>query len=233
MGTPGNAGAYTQITVAVGAPTLYYFCINHSGMGGQVNTPAASVPKYTAAAVGPVITITSATTGDQTNGFVITNTLNTLTSTIVNLNYGSDALLNNPFNYWMFDVQYDSSTNQNYLIAAVSPNGTCVCNDQDGQIFFGEVRGTQDLQSITLPTNANATGGIVSLHPYLFSYGTDGVIGWSVPGEPTNLTGSGSGLARVWGQKIIKGLPMRAGSGTAPADLLYFNLTLFLPEPRL
>ena len=38
-GTPGNAGAYTQITVAVGAPTLYYYCQYHSGMGGQANTP--------------------------------------------------------------------------------------------------------------------------------------------------------------------------------------------------
>ena len=31
--------SYTQITVAVGAPTLYYYCTNHSGMGGQANTP--------------------------------------------------------------------------------------------------------------------------------------------------------------------------------------------------
>lgn len=38
-GTPGNAGAYTMITVASGAPTLYYYCTNHSGMGGQANTP--------------------------------------------------------------------------------------------------------------------------------------------------------------------------------------------------
>ena len=38
-GTAGSAGAYTQITVAVGAPTLYYYCTNHSGMGGQANTP--------------------------------------------------------------------------------------------------------------------------------------------------------------------------------------------------
>ena len=37
-GTPGNAGAYTQITVAASAPTLYYYCSNHSGMGGQANT---------------------------------------------------------------------------------------------------------------------------------------------------------------------------------------------------
>tara|TARA_B100001057_G_scaffold36350_2_gene32915 strand:- start:231 stop:962 length:732 start_codon:yes stop_codon:yes gene_type:complete len=36
---PGSSGAYTQITVASGAPTLYYYCTNHSGMGGQANTP--------------------------------------------------------------------------------------------------------------------------------------------------------------------------------------------------
>ena len=38
-GTPGNAGAYTQIVVASSAPTLYYYCTIHSGLGGQANTP--------------------------------------------------------------------------------------------------------------------------------------------------------------------------------------------------
>jgi len=38
VGTPGSSGAYTQITVATGAPTLYYYCSSHSGMGGQANT---------------------------------------------------------------------------------------------------------------------------------------------------------------------------------------------------
>jgi len=41
-GTPGDAGAYTQIVVAASAPTLYYYCTNHSGMGGQANTPAGN-----------------------------------------------------------------------------------------------------------------------------------------------------------------------------------------------
>ena len=40
-GTPGSSGAYTEITVATDAPTLYYYCTNHSGMGGTANTPAA------------------------------------------------------------------------------------------------------------------------------------------------------------------------------------------------
>ena len=37
-GTPGSAGAKTVLTIAAGAPTLYYYCSVHSGMGGQANT---------------------------------------------------------------------------------------------------------------------------------------------------------------------------------------------------
>lgn len=37
-GTPGSAGAYTQIVIAASAPTLYTYCTAHSGMGFQVNT---------------------------------------------------------------------------------------------------------------------------------------------------------------------------------------------------
>ena len=38
VGTPGSAGAYTQIVIASPAPTLYAYCSSHSGMGFQVNT---------------------------------------------------------------------------------------------------------------------------------------------------------------------------------------------------
>jgi hypothetical protein len=47
FGTPGQAGAYTRIKVATDAPTLYYYCSVHSGMGGQANTPAASTTAST------------------------------------------------------------------------------------------------------------------------------------------------------------------------------------------
>jgi len=42
-GTPGSSGAYTQITVATDAPTLYYYCTNHNGMGWTANTPVGTV----------------------------------------------------------------------------------------------------------------------------------------------------------------------------------------------
>tara|TARA_R110002012_G_scaffold35526_2_gene101307 strand:- start:16562 stop:20722 length:4161 start_codon:yes stop_codon:yes gene_type:complete len=40
-GTQGQANAYVQIVVAASAPTLYYYCTAHGGMGGTANTPAA------------------------------------------------------------------------------------------------------------------------------------------------------------------------------------------------
>ena len=192
-----------------------------TAVASNINSHTSS-PEYTAAAVGAVITISAAVgAGSDPNGYQLVVTTTTITATDTDMSGGSFALTTSSENMWMFDYQYDSSTNQNYLLAHVAPNLNCICNDAGGQIFFGEVLGTGDLKSVSLPPDANVTGGIVSLHPYLFYYGTDGIIGWSKEGEPTNLTGTGSGLARVWGQKIIKGMPLRAGSGSAPAGIFW------------
>ena len=72
-GTPGNAGAFTQILVAADAPTLYYYCTQHSNMGGQANTVISTVPVsagkgYWINTTSDVATITlpsSAEVGDQ------------------------------------------------------------------------------------------------------------------------------------------------------------------------
>ena len=131
------------------------------------------------------------------------------------------GLTTSDLNRWMFSYAYDPSATGTALFAHVAPNGSCACNDAGGQIFYGDAFGTGALSAVSLPAGANATGGITMLHPYLFYYGSDGVVGWSVAGTPTDLSGSGSGIARVWGQKIIKGMPLRAGAGSAPAGLFW------------
>ena len=225
--TGGAAGSVDMITVdgvnIMSGSVAFTTNLSTTATAVAANINAyASTPEYTAAAVGAVITISAAVgAGSDPNGYQLVVTTTTITSTDTDMDGGSFALTTSSENMWMFDYQYDSSTNQNYLLAHVAPNLNCICNDAGGQIFFGEVLGTGDLKSVSLPPDANVTGGIVSLHPYLFYYGTDGIIGWSKEGEPTNLTGTGSGLARVWGQKIIKGMPLRAGSGSAPAGIFW------------
>tara|TARA_A100000171_G_scaffold52504_1_gene71138 strand:+ start:456 stop:1316 length:861 start_codon:yes stop_codon:yes gene_type:complete len=51
-GTPGQAGAYTEITVADGAPRLFYQCSNHAFMGATITTHG--IPNIDAATGAPV-----------------------------------------------------------------------------------------------------------------------------------------------------------------------------------
>jgi len=70
-GTPGSSGAYTEIEVATDAPTLYYYCTNHSAMGWTANTPVGtvgitlSITETGVAGTGAIGTITLAATPIQ------------------------------------------------------------------------------------------------------------------------------------------------------------------------
>ena len=126
-------------------------------------------------------------------------------------------------NVWMFDTDdlVTGGVATNLLIAQVAPNLDCICNSVGGELFSGDLLGTAPLTPITLPTGGNASGGIVSLHPYTFFYGNDGYIGWSVPSDPTDLAGSGSGALNAASQKIVKGMPLRGGPGNSPSGLFW------------
>jgi hypothetical protein len=133
------------------------------------------------------------------------------------------TLLQDESNAWQFDVLYDSISLQpaNKIIAQVAKNNSTLYNTEGGQVFVGDLRTTDRFTEVTLPLGFSATGGVCVLHPYLTIFGTDGSIGWSVPGNPYDLSGIGSGNARVASQKIVRGLPLRGGPGNAPAGLYW------------
>ncbi len=131
------------------------------------------------------------------------------------------TLVANANNLWQFDV--DTALGGGLqLVAQVAPNLNCICNSTGGQLFTGDEFGTTPLVEVTsLPAVYSATGGIVSLHPYTVAFGNDGFVMWSVPGDPTDYTGSGAGNAFVTGQKIVRGMPLRGGPGNSPSGLLW------------
>ena len=133
------------------------------------------------------------------------------------------TLLKDDNNAWQFDVLYDSISLQpaNKIIAQVAKNNATLYNTEGGQVFVGDLRTTDRLEEVALPSGFSASGGVCVLHPYLTVFGTDGAIGWSVPGNPYDFSSIGSGNARVASQKIVRGLPLRGGPGNAPAGLYW------------
>lgn len=124
-------------------------------------------------------------------------------------------------NLWQFDVAYDT-TNGNQIVAQVAPNLECICNSTGGEMFVGDLLGTTPLTPVTtVPSNFNCTGGVVSLPPYTFAFGSDGYVAWSAPNAPADFTASGAGNAYVTGQKIIRGMPLRGGPGNSPSGLFW------------
>lgn len=63
VGTPGQAGAYTDIILEQDAPTLYYYCQNHSGMGAKAYSLVTGGSSSSSGA--------SASTGDMTGYYVV------------------------------------------------------------------------------------------------------------------------------------------------------------------
>jgi hypothetical protein len=95
-------------------------------------------------------------------------------------------------------------------------------DNNGGQLFYGSLLGTAPLQEVTaLPTGYSLTGGVVALHPYTFAFGNNGYVMWSVPGDPTNFTGVGSGAANITGQKLVRAIPLRGGPGNSPSGLFW------------
>lgn len=70
------------------------------------------------------------------------------------------------------------------------------------------------------------SGGLVGVGPYLFLYGHDGVVSWSVPAFPSDFYGNGAGDSRPTADKIVIGLPIRGTS--APAIILWSLASLII-----
>ena len=136
----------------------------------------------------------------------------------------------NDANLWQFDIETQTNPTTgvftNLLMAQVAPNLNCICNNTGGQLFYGNLFDTSTLTELTeaggnLPPGYSVTGGVVALHPYTFIFGNDGYIAWSIPGDPTDYVGAGSGSANVAAQKIVRGISMRGGPGNSPSGLFW------------
>jgi hypothetical protein len=72
----------------------------------------------------------------------------------------------------------------------------------------------------TFNNNVSVSGGVVSLHPYVFVYGNDGLIRNCSAGNPSDWVSADANEVNVASGKIVQGLPVRGGSN-APSGLFW------------
>lgn len=74
--------------------------------------------------------------------------------------------------------------------------------------------------TLTFNNNISVSGGIVSLHPYLFVYGNNGLIQNCSAGNTNDWVSADANATNVASGKIVQGLPVRGGSN-APSGLFW------------
>lgn len=129
---------------------------------------------------------------------------------------------------WSHAFMY-SGTGSPYtaLIAASSPDLNDITNDAVGNVYYGNAL-TSDLMVPVADGNGpiQVSGGICVLQPFLFAFGSNGLIrnsnindfsvstGWTLGG------GNRANIANVAGTKVVCGAPTRGGT-TSPSGLFW------------
>jgi hypothetical protein len=79
---------------------------------------------------------------------------------------------------------------------------------------------TSGASTITFDNNISVSGGVVSLHPYVFVYGNNGLIKNCSAGNTNDWVSADANEVSVATGKIVQGLPVRGGSN-APSGLFW------------
>ena len=112
------------------------------------------------------------------------------------------------------------------LIACATPDLAQIQSDTAGPIYSGDITGAGALTEVSDGSPITVSGGICVLQPFLFVYGSNGLIRNSNPNDISAGSGWTTGgankaaTANVAGTKIVKGLPMRGG-GASPAGVFW------------
>ena len=203
VGTPGSAGAYTEITLEQDqADTIYYYCQNHSGMGGKVysgedfSTLTATISELN------IMDGVTATTAEI-------NKLDGVTATTTELNYvdGVTSAIQTQLNAKADDSTTISAGGGLTGGGSLGANRTISHSDTSSQASVNNSNGTV-IQDVTLDTYGHVTG--------LTSYNLDG--------RYYTETEADSRFVNVTGDTLTGGLRQHQVSHTASGGTHTINL---------
>ena len=100
------------------------------------------------------------------------------------------------------------------------PVNTTVMSVSGTSVVLSNATTVLGAQTYTFNNNISVSGGVVSLHPYVFVYGNAGLIKNCSAGDPTDWVSADANEVNVATGKIVQGLPVRGGSN-APSGLFW------------
>ena len=100
------------------------------------------------------------------------------------------------------------------------PANTTVVSVSTTNVVISNPATASGTVTVTFNNNIAVSGGVVSLHPYLFVYGNNGLIKNCSAGNSNDWVSADANETNVATSKIVQGLPVRGGSN-APSGLFW------------
>lgn len=134
------------------------------------------------------------------------------------------SFVNSDDNIWQIDGLYDSAGGVATIIFHAGQNLQDIGSQVNTVVMYGDANDPTAalVDNAGSPDPFAVSGGVAAVYPYLFAYGNDGYVAWSVPGNPPDIgpgAGTGAGDLNIATGKVVKGMASRGGTG--PSALLW------------
>jgi len=226
IGTFQNTGSYLNGTTAVTIPTtnaLIGAGQTVTGTGIPSGTTVASTTLANGLLSSVAVTgIAGQCSCTSTSGLYVGQTV-----TVAGTNTGSATGITSGVTYYIIATNYSttftlSATSGGAAITTTAGTTTgltfTIGNYQ--KVVLSAAATTSGISTLTFNNNVAVSGGVVTLHPYVFVYGNNGFIKNCAAGNAQDWVSADANEVNVSTGKIVQGLPVRGGSN-APSGLFW------------
>jgi len=226
IGTFTDANAYLNSTTSVTIPTTNTLIGAGQAVTGT-GIPASTTVSASVLANGALAAVAVTGTAGQcsctsTSGLFIGQSV-----TVSGTNTGSATGITSGVTYYIIATNYATT----FTLSATSGGGAIVttAGTTTGLVFtignyqkvmLSAAATTSGNSTLTFNNNVSVSGGVVTLHPYVFVYGNNGLIRNCAAGNAQDWVSTDANEVNVATGKIIQGLPVRGGSN-APSGLFW------------